>query len=350
MENRTHLKKKRFIIIVFCLFISFIIYTINVKPAFSAEAILKNGKKIEGRIIGQDADSITIIDKKTRKASTYKRKDIKKLTDGDKVIIGETKEVKKVRKVRADDYLFSSKVILKKKNQVILCRILEITPGKVVLIEKETRKNMTIRRYKIKKIITLEKDKLDELRRKNLEERMRIENEGSFVGKFKPMAGLLGSTGIAVGDIGEVIVPGGGVKIYGDMLFLKFGGNFELRSGLLFGFSYNDAKSDNYTTNLMFIPFWVYADLAYPLNFGLRPYFRLGMGITAVMLKGDPGSAEDLPETSGVDFTIPITIGAGYTFKALPMIEWVFDFTTIIQMETVSGYFISISLGAAYKF
>ena len=48
MKNRRGFGKRRFAQIVFCIFTSLIMYIIYAGPLYSAEAIMKNGKKIEG--------------------------------------------------------------------------------------------------------------------------------------------------------------------------------------------------------------------------------------------------------------------------------------------------------------
>lgn len=167
---------------------------------------------------------------------------------------------------------------------------------------------------------------------------------------LQPKLGLYPGMVLPIGDLGQSLGIGFGATVFGDIRIpLNVPAWMALRGGLLIGFSFMGTKDSESDASIMMLPIIVFGKIIFPLDFGLRPYLSLGGGISMVILKGDP-SNEDLPDASSADGTLDIRFGAGYVHRSLPDIEFILDIGYMMAFETVTGNFLSVSLGVSYRF
>jgi len=168
----------------------------------------------------------------------------------------------------------------------------------------------------------------------------------SFFARFQPRVGVFGALSFPVGDVGSVLKAGFGGNVFGDLAiplsFLNKNG-LMLRGGLLLGYSSASSENTSFDARVGMVPIIAYADLGYPLQFGLVPSFRIGFGGTSVSLKDQSGGGND---TSSFDATLQI--GAALGYKPFKNIEFLLSTGYAVLFEEVNGSFMYLSLGAAY--
>jgi hypothetical protein len=173
------------------------------------------------------------------------------------------------------------------------------------------------------------------------------ESQGSFVGRFQPRLGLLGGLMLPVGEVGSVMKAGFGGSVFGDLAvplsFLRESG-LVLRGGLMLGYSSVSSENTGFDAKVGLVPILVYADLGYPLDFGLTPSLRIGFGGTSVSLKDQSGGGND---ASSFDATLQI--GAAFGYSPFKNVEFLLNTGYAILFEEVNGSFVYLTLGAAYR-
>ncbi len=232
--------------------------------------------------------------------------------------------------------LFSASIVLK-NNKTIEGIIVE--DGREIITVKEfiTNKQYKIKRSDIREIKYDEKEQL---------KKEEPDWEG-FIEKYKLRAGILPAFIIPTGDVGGSLGMGFGMQIFSDILLLEKETN--LRAGASLGYSSFNVEATGKTGTLTLLPILVYANAAYPLPSGLRPYAKIGFGLTMASLSGEYEDGESI-NTSSSDLTLSVSIGTGYALASLPNLELLVDISYMIVFEEVSGNFASLSLGIAYRF
>jgi hypothetical protein len=180
-----------------------------------------------------------------------------------------------------------------------------------------------------------------------LSEELERERTGRTFGeKFRPRFGAVVGLMLPVGDVGSVMKAGFGVRAFGDLsipiAFLNENG-LVLRTGLQFGYAAASSENTGFDAKVGMLPIVAYADLGYPLRFGLTPSFRIGFGGTSVSLKDQSGGGND---TSSFDATLEI--GAALGYRPFERVEFLLSTGYAILFEEVNGSFVYLSIGAAY--
>jgi opacity protein-like surface antigen len=172
----------------------------------------------------------------------------------------------------------------------------------------------------------------------------------TFLNKHQVRAGLLPGMSFPVGELGGLIKVGFAGNIFSDLAvpisFLKSRGLY-LRSGLSIGYAPFGSAVSEYDAKISLLPLLAYAELAYPLQVGIKPFVRFGTGGTFSSLKDkseNPGASDE----SSFDYTLALGAGASYQHRAIPRVEFLLNLGYMILFEEVNGNFINISIGACY--
>jgi hypothetical protein len=89
----------------------------------------------------------------------------------------------------------------------------------------------------------------------------------------------------------------------------------------------------------MMLPIIAYGRFIYNSKIGLRPYLKVGGGITPVM-----AGATD------IDPTVAFCLGLGYINDKIPYIEFFVEAGMMMVFESLRGDFITANIGVAYRF
>ncbi len=154
--------------------------------------------------------------------------------------------------------------------------------------------------------------------------------------------GLLPGLSMPMGDVGTVLNMGFGADLFADIdVPFSMYENVYLKAGVNLGFY---SLSSNINASLMMIPFLIGAKAIYPLPYGFSPYVGLSGGATMNMATGDVNA-------SGLAGTFAFNLGTSYNNIALPKdLTLFFDIEYLMAFETVTGQFLTFSLGASYSF
>ena len=173
----------------------------------------------------------------------------------------------------------------------------------------------------------------------------------AFIKKYQLRAGFLPGMSFAVGELGGLLKMGLSTQIMGDLAvpisFLNDGG-IVFRSGLLIGYIPHSSASSTYQAKINLLTLLPYAQLSYPLEFGLKPFARFGMGGTFSSLKDQSGSTE-ASDKSSLDATLLFGAGVSYQHKAIPRVEFLLHLGYMLLFEQVNGSFLNLSIGACYQ-
>ncbi|MDM8001621.1 MAG: hypothetical protein QUS66_01750 [Bacteroidota bacterium] len=163
---------------------------------------------------------------------------------------------------------------------------------------------------------------------------------GNLLYTLQPEVGLMPGIILPVGKMADRIKLGGGFFVFGDVGIPKMPDIVKLRLGLSFGFYYHTTSGTDYASSLMHLPLDAYAKLQFIAPYGLKPYIKLGGGITPVLA----GGATDMaPGFIGA-------VGLGYTHDKIPYMEFFFEAGFRMVFESIRGDYIAINVGAAYRF
>lgn len=121
------------------------------------------------------------------------------------------------------------------------------------------------------------------------------------------------------------------------------------RSGLIIGYIPHSSASSSFVAKINLLPVLPYAELSYPLAFGLSPLVRLGIGGSFTFLKDSSGSPDPANESS-FDAAVSISAGASYQHRSIPRVEFLLNLGYLVMFEQVNGSFINLSIGAYYQF
>jgi len=173
----------------------------------------------------------------------------------------------------------------------------------------------------------------------------------AFRKKYQLRAGFLPGMSFAVGELGGLLKMGLSTQIMGDLAipisFLNTKGLI-FRSGLLIGYTPHSSASSEYDAKINLLPLLPYAEVSYPLDFGLKPFARLGMGGTFSSLK-DKSQSPGASDESSLDATLAFGAGASYQHTAIPRVEFLLSLGYMLLFEQVNGSFLTLSIGACYQ-
>ncbi|OHD63027.1 MAG: hypothetical protein A2176_09405 [Spirochaetes bacterium RBG_13_51_14] len=176
---------------------------------------------------------------------------------------------------------------------------------------------------------------------KDLKLRTGDTGESNLLYILQPSVGALPGIAYPVGKLGSKLNLGYGAHAFCDLqmpmnIKATF---FKIRLGLSVGFMYHATKSTDASSSLSIIPIIAYTKFQFITDIGLRPYVKLGGGITPVFGGG-----------SSFDPTLAAGLGLGYVNNKIPYLEFYFEAGMMMAFESVRGDFITASLGVAYRF
>jgi hypothetical protein len=157
---------------------------------------------------------------------------------------------------------------------------------------------------------------------------------------LQPTLGLLPGIAYPFGKVGNVLGLGYGGYLFIDMQMPMATQIFKIRLGLSAGYMYHKTKSSDASPYLNIIPVILYMKLQFITPVGVRPYLKIGGGITPVIGSGG----------SSFDPTAAAALGVGYINEKIPYIEFYIEAGMMMAFEKVRGDFITATVGVAYRF
>ncbi|MBN1497482.1 MAG: hypothetical protein JXA07_11970 [Spirochaetes bacterium] len=231
-----------------------------------------------------------------------------------------------------------------KSGATIKGKLIERNDEQIVLQDPATRQNRVIKSIFILSVtLDLDEQKIDEKQQKKKERRVAEEKaveEGGIISVIQPQVGLMPGVALPVGKIADRIKIGGGFYVFSDVGIPKMPDIFKLRLGLALGFYYHTTSGTDYASSIMHLPLTPYAKFQFIAPYGLKPYLKLGGGIIPVLAGGASDMAPGL--VAGV--------GLGYTHEKIPYLEFFFEAGFMMVFESIRGDYVTINLGAAYRF
>ncbi len=169
------------------------------------------------------------------------------------------------------------------------------------------------------------------------------DDSSGFLADYKVRAGLMAGISLPMGDLGTALGMGFGGGIFADGLIpYSPMPDLLLRAGVNLGF-YSFSTKNEISATLLTIPFIVNCKALYPAANGFTPYAGLGLGLTTNMASGDVAK-------SSYDPSFAINFGTGYNHSSIPSVDFILDIGFMMAFESVTGQFLTVQLGAAYKF
>jgi len=163
----------------------------------------------------------------------------------------------------------------------------------------------------------------------------------NLLSQIDPELGLLPGIAYPFGKLGNAVNFGFGANLFSDVRVpipqdVK---GFQIRLGLSVGFLYHTTSRSDVSSTLMMLPITAYGKFLYNFDIGLRPYLKVGGGITPVMAG-----------TTDMDPTAAFALGLGYINDKIPYLEFFVEAGMMMVFESVRGDFITANVGVAYRF
>ena len=181
--------------------------------------------------------------------------------------------------------------------------------------------------------------KIEEKQKKGKDIKLRGERIDTLLYDLQPELGILPGIAYPFGKLGKALKIGFGGHIFSDVRVPMKQENFQIRLGLSVGFLYHGTNRPDVSSNVMMLPVIAYGKFLYNFGTGLRPYIKVGGGITPVM-----AGATDM------DPTVAVGIGLGYINNKLPYLEFFIEAGMMMVFESVRGDFITANIGVSYRF
>lgn len=172
------------------------------------------------------------------------------------------------------------------------------------------------------------------------------EKPSDFLSALDPTLGILPGVAVPFGDVSKAVNIGYGGTLFCDLALPVNIDILKIRPGLSVGFLYHTTKGGSSfsfskkSAYVMMLPINAYFKFQFIAPYGLRPYIKVGGGITPVLAQGD----------SSFDPTIAPGIGLGYVNEKIPYLEFYIEAGVLMAFEKVRGDFITASLGLSYRF
>ncbi|MBN2160454.1 MAG: hypothetical protein JW807_13755 [Spirochaetes bacterium] len=232
---------------------------------------------------------------------------------------------------------FAAQIVLK-SGVTINGKLLGRTNEEITIYDPQTNQVRVIKSVFIRDIVlTADEQKITE---KKAAKPGAITTPDNLIYILQPAVGLMPGIMLPVGKMADRINLGGGFFVFSDVGIPKMPDIFKLRLGLSFGFFYHTTKSTDYASSIMHLPLDAYAKFQFIAPYGLKPYIKLGGGITPVLAGG---SSDMAPGFIGA-------VGLGYTHDKIPYMEFFFEAGFRMVFESIRGDYIAINVGAAYRF
>lgn len=229
--------------------------------------------------------------------------------------------------------------IVLKSGATLKGRLIERTDEQITIQDPATKQMRVIKSIFILNItLDLDEQKMDQKKQKQIKQAATESKD--TMGTIQPEVGLMPGVLLPVGKIGGKVNVGGGFTLFSDVGLPGMPDIFKLRLGLSLGFYYHTTKSTDYASSIMHLPINAYAKFQFIAPYGLRPYLKLGGGITPVMAGG----------TADMSPAFIAGAGLGYTHEKLPYLEFFFEAGFMMVFESIRGDHVTMNIGAAYRF
>jgi opacity protein-like surface antigen len=266
-----------------------------------------------------------------------------------------------VQSLMADIYIMRDGSVLRGKQSHEDARSVKI-------IEHKSQIEMTLRRGDVVRVVDeshLDKNTLENYQttdwkafdfeayetKKALAAEREKKLQDSFLYQYSARTGLRTAMLIPTGEIGGTLKNGIGFGLLFDIRAPVFdpNGDIEFRSGISAAYAGHSSDIGHFPADVTLISFMLNNEIGYKTGFGLRPYFKIGLGLTLVSLT-DNSKNEKKRDTSSTDLTLFTGLGAGYRHAALPTVEFFLETGYAMYFENTRGDFIDIGLGVTYHF
>ncbi len=220
-------------------------------------------------------------------------------------------------------------------------KLTDKTDDEITIQDPDTKQMRVIKTVFIKDLV-LEPDEqklVEKLEKKKKKKEAAVADESNILSIITPSIGLMPGIGLPVGKIAEKVQLGYGAYLFTDVGIPKMPEIFMMRFGLSVGFMYHPTSGAESTSTIMMIPIVAYTKLQFITSVGVRPYIKIGGGITPVMGGG-----------TSMDPTLAVGLGLGYVNKKIPYMEFFLEAGMLMCFESLNGMFININLGFAYRF
>ena len=223
-------------------------------------------------------------------------------------------------------------------------KLIDRTDDEITIQDPDTKQMRVIKTIFVRDLV-LEKDEqklVDKLekKKKGKDLKLRGTDEGEDLVKvIQPTIGLMPGIALPVGKLASKVQLGYGALLFTDVGIPMKPEIFKVRFGLSVGFLYHQTKSAKSSSSIMMLPVVAYTKLQFITAVGVRPYIKIGGGITPVMGGG-----------TSIDPTFNAAFGIGYVNSKIPFMEFFFEAGMLMAFEKVRGDFITVNLGFAYRF
>jgi hypothetical protein len=213
-----------------------------------------------------------------------------------------------------------------------------------ITIQDPVTKQMRIIKTVFIRDLILEPDdqKIKEKEKKGKDIKLRGNDidEPGLLSVLQPTLGLLPGIAYPFGKLGNNLALGYGADLFCDVGIPMKPEIFKVRPGLSVGFIYHKTKSSDYAPSLLILPITAYMKFQFITNVGVRPFIKIGGGITSVLSSGGKSS----------DLTVTAAVGLSYINSKIPYLEFFLETGMMMAFEKVRGDFFTASVGVAYRF
>ena len=166
-----------------------------------------------------------------------------------------------------------------------------------------------------------------------------------FAGKnlleqLEPTLGIMPGISLPIGKIGSKVKLGFGGNVFADVALPVMPGRLAIRFGLSVGCLYHTTSGTDYASSLLHLPVDAYMKIQILTSVGVRPYIKIGGGITPIM----SGGTTDVPPSAIA------AVGLGYSNAKIPYLEFFIEAGYRMVFESLRGDFVTANIGVAYRF
>jgi hypothetical protein len=224
-------------------------------------------------------------------------------------------------------------------------KLIDRTEEEITIQDPDTRQMRAIKTVFIKDLV-LEPDEqklAEKLEKKKKGKDIKLRGADAvedLLPVIQPTIGLMPGIAYPFGKVGKNLGLGYGAYLFCDVGIPMKTEIFKIRPGLSVGFLYHQTKSSDYAPTLMMLPITAYMKFQFITKVGVRPYIKIGGGITPVLSSGG----------NSFDPTMTAAVGLGYINDRIPFMEFFFEAGMMMAFEKVRGDFITANIGVAYRF
>ena len=223
-------------------------------------------------------------------------------------------------------------------------KLVDRTDEEITIQDPDTKQMRVIKSVFVRDLV-LEADEqklVEKLEKKKKGKDLKLRGGDDNVDLLKvlqPTIGIMPGIALPVGKLASKVQLGYGALLFCDTGIPMNTDIFKVRFGLSVGFLYHQTKSTKASSSIMMLPVVAYTKLQFITPVGVRPYIKLGGGITPVMGGG-----------TSIDPTAVAAFGLGYINNKIPYMEFFFEAGFMMAFEKVRGDFVTVNLGVAYRF